>query len=78
MDSAEFDRVIKTNLYGVFCCMKFEVAAMEASGGGAIVNATSSNGLVGVANNPSSNASKFGVVRTNSFTESIALSSNER
>lgn len=70
MDSAEFDRVIKTNLYGVFYCMKYEVAAMEASGGGAIVNTTSSNGLVGVANNPSYNASKFAVV---GITRNVAI-----
>ena len=35
------------NLTGVFLCMKYEIPRMLASGGGAIVNASSSVGLVG-------------------------------
>jgi NAD(P)-dependent dehydrogenase (short-subunit alcohol dehydrogenase family) len=62
MDSAAFDRVMKINLYGVFYCMKYEVQAMEASGGGAIVNTSSSNGFVGIPRNPQYNASKFAVI----------------
>ncbi|CCQ44467.1 short chain dehydrogenase family protein [Pseudarthrobacter siccitolerans] len=62
MDSAVFDRVMKINLYGVFYCMKYEVLAMEANGGGAIVNTSSSNGLIGIPRNPPYNASKFGVI----------------
>ena len=62
MDSAVFDRVMKVNLYGVFYCMKYELLAMEANGGGAIVNTSSSNGLIGIPRNPPYNASKFGVI----------------
>src|SRR5260370_21625823 len=42
-----FDRVIATNLKGVFLGMKYEIPAMLASGGGAIVNLSSTVGLVG-------------------------------
>lgn len=34
----DFDRLIKTNLYGEYYCMKHEVAEMLKTGGGAIVN----------------------------------------
>jgi A-factor type gamma-butyrolactone 1'-reductase (1S-forming) len=42
-----FDRVIATNLKGVFLGMKYEIPAMLVSGGGAIVNLSSTVGLVG-------------------------------
>ena len=70
MNSAVFERVMKVNLYGVFYCMKHEVLAMEASGGGAIVNTSSSNGFVGIPRNPSYNASKFGVI---GITKNVAI-----
>jgi NAD(P)-dependent dehydrogenase (short-subunit alcohol dehydrogenase family) len=49
MEVAEevFDRVIATNLKGVFLGMKYEIPAMLAVGGGAIVNLSSTVGLVG-------------------------------
>jgi NAD(P)-dependent dehydrogenase (short-subunit alcohol dehydrogenase family) len=43
----QFDRVIATNLKGVFLGMKYEIPAMLAGGGGAIVNLSSTVGLVG-------------------------------
>lgn len=70
MDSAVFDRVLKINLYGVFYCMKYEVIAMEAGGGGAIVNTSSSNGLIGIPRNASYNASKFAVI---GMTKNVAI-----
>ncbi|NGP06736.1 glucose 1-dehydrogenase [Rhodococcus sp. 14C212] len=70
MDSAVFDRVMKINLYGVFYCMKYEVLAMEASGGGAIVNTSSINGLIGIPRNASYNASKFAVI---GITKNVAI-----
>jgi NAD(P)-dependent dehydrogenase (short-subunit alcohol dehydrogenase family) len=42
-----FVRVIATNLKGVFLGMKYEIPAMLAVGGGAIVNLSSTVGLVG-------------------------------
>lgn len=47
VDEDQFDRVIATNLKGVFLGMKYEIPAMLASGGGAIVNLSSTVGLVG-------------------------------
>jgi NAD(P)-dependent dehydrogenase (short-subunit alcohol dehydrogenase family) len=63
---AVFDEVVAVNLKGVFLCMKHEISAMQASGGGAIVNVTSTVGLVGYGE-PESGlapyiASKHGVV----------------
>ena len=40
-------KVIDVNLKGVFFCMKHQITAMRKSGGGAIVNTSSANGLVG-------------------------------
>jgi NAD(P)-dependent dehydrogenase (short-subunit alcohol dehydrogenase family) len=58
-----FYRVIATNLKGVFLCLKYEIAAMLAGGGGAIVNLTSTVGLVGTgAGIAPYIASKHGVV----------------
>jgi NAD(P)-dependent dehydrogenase (short-subunit alcohol dehydrogenase family) len=47
MTDAEFRRVIDVNLFGVFYCMKYEVPAMLARGGGVIVNCSSTAGLRG-------------------------------
>lgn len=43
-----FDRVISINLKGVFIGMKYEIPAMRAVGTGAIVNVSSTVGLVGI------------------------------
>ena len=58
-----FERVIAINLKGVFLGMKFAIAAMLRSGGGAIVNNASVAGLVGFAGIPAYCASKGGVVQ---------------
>ncbi len=42
-----FDLVTAVNLKGVFLCLKYEIPAMLAAGGGAIVNVSSTVGLVG-------------------------------
>lgn len=55
-------RVIDVNLSGVFYCMKHEIAAMLAGGGGAIVNMASILGQVGFATAPAYVAAKHGVV----------------
>lgn len=57
-----WDRVIDVNLRGVWWCMKHEIPAMLAAGGGAIVNCSSIAGLVGFAGIPAYVASKHGVV----------------
>ncbi len=65
-----FDAVLATNLRGVFLCMKYEITAMLASGGGTIVNTSSIGGLVGGAHNSDYGTSKWGLT---SLTRSAAL-----
>jgi len=59
---ADWDRVIRVNLTGVWLCMKYEIPQMLKEGGGAIVNTASGAGLVGVPRMPAYVASKHGVV----------------
>jgi len=58
----DWDWVVSVNLKGVFLCLKYEIAYMLQQGHGAIVNAASVAGLVGVKNNAAYVASKHGVV----------------
>ena len=62
LSEAEWDKVLDVNLKGVFFCMKHETLAMRKTGGGAIVNTSSANGLVGAPNSADYIASKHGVV----------------
>ncbi len=57
-----WDRIIATNLTGVWLCMKHEIPHMLKQGGGAIVNTASNFGLVGSNGMPAYSASKHGVV----------------
>ncbi len=57
-----WDRTIGINLTGVWLCMKAEIPAMLANGGGAIVNCSSIAGLIGFGGSPAYVASKHGVV----------------
>ena len=57
-----FDRIIAVNLKGVFLGMKYGIAAMQRTGGGAIVNTASVSGLRGAAAFPIYCASKAGVI----------------
>jgi NAD(P)-dependent dehydrogenase (short-subunit alcohol dehydrogenase family) len=58
----EFDRVQAINLRGVFLAMKYEILAMLAGGGGAIVNNSSVGGLTGGSGNGAYGSSKHGVI----------------
>ena len=62
--------VIETDLSGVFYCMKYEIPAMLSNGGGAIVNMSSANGLVGLAGMSAYTTAKHGVI---GLTKSAAL-----
>lgn len=57
-----WDRIIAVNLTGVWLGMKYEIPAMIAAGGGAIVNTSSGVGLKAFPNQPAYVASKHGVV----------------
>jgi NAD(P)-dependent dehydrogenase (short-subunit alcohol dehydrogenase family) len=57
-----FDLVMETNVKGVFLSMKYEIAAMLATGGGAIVNTAAVSALIGFQNLAPYNASKHAVM----------------
>jgi NAD(P)-dependent dehydrogenase (short-subunit alcohol dehydrogenase family) len=58
-----WDQVLNTNLKGIWLCMKLEIPAMLRQGEGAIVNASSVDGLVASRRGlPAYVASKHGVV----------------
>jgi NAD(P)-dependent dehydrogenase (short-subunit alcohol dehydrogenase family) len=54
--------LMDVNLHGVFYCMKYEIAAMAAQGGGAIVNTTSILGSVALPTAAAYTAAKHAVV----------------
>ena len=57
-----FQRNIGVNLCGTFLCMKYEIAAMLKTGGGAIVNTSSNAGILAISNAADYVAGKHGVV----------------
>ncbi|GGQ55356.1 SDR family NAD(P)-dependent oxidoreductase [Streptomyces flaveolus] len=62
-DIEAYQRVVRTNLDGVFYSMRYELPAMQAAGkGGAIVNVASILGSVAFAGSPAYVAAKHGVV----------------
>jgi|TARA_R110002049_G_scaffold199766_4_gene370184 NAD(P)-dependent dehydrogenase (short-subunit alcohol dehydrogenase family) len=61
-DEDVWDRALSINLTGVMHCMRAEAGAMLQSGGGAIVNTSSINGLTGNPSQPAYVATKHGVV----------------
>jgi NAD(P)-dependent dehydrogenase (short-subunit alcohol dehydrogenase family) len=62
IDLDEFDLGIATNIRGTFLGMRFQIPAMLASGGGAIVNMASIAGLNGTANLAAYVAGKAGII----------------
>lgn len=62
IDPEAFDRGIRTNVRGTFLGLKYEVEAMLASGGGAIVNMASLAGVRGNANLAAYVAGKAGII----------------
>lgn len=62
LETADWRRVIDINLTGVFLCCKHQTRAMMVSGGGAIVNISSTDGVIGRPDASDYNASKHGVL----------------
>jgi NAD(P)-dependent dehydrogenase (short-subunit alcohol dehydrogenase family) len=58
----EWNRIIDTNLRGVFLCMKYEIPLILEQGGGAIVNTSSGAGVIGIKGSPAYTAAKHGVI----------------
>jgi len=65
-----FDKIIGTNLKGMWLGLKYEIPHMKAQGGGAIVNMASNAGIQGIRNIAIYSASKHGVV---GLTKTVAL-----
>ena len=61
-DEADWNRIIDTNLHGVFLCMKYEIPLILKQGGGAIVNTSSGAGVIGIKGSPAYTAAKHGVI----------------
>ena len=70
MEPDEFRRVIDINLTGTFLGMHFTVPSMRKAGGGAIINISSTAGLMGYATIAAYGASKWGV---RGMTKAVAL-----
>jgi NAD(P)-dependent dehydrogenase (short-subunit alcohol dehydrogenase family) len=66
----EFDRLVATNLRGVFLAMKREIALMARSGGGAVVNTSSGAGVKAFRDQAAYAATKHAVI---GLTSSAAL-----
>jgi NAD(P)-dependent dehydrogenase (short-subunit alcohol dehydrogenase family) len=59
---AEFDRIMRIDLKGVFLCLKYQIAQMLTGGGGAIVNTASVAGVIADPGMSPYVAAKHGVV----------------
>ena len=70
LEEDEWDRVLTTNVKGMYTLVKHSVPHMKAQGHGSIVTLGSEMGVVAVPESPSYNASKGAVIM---FTKSIAL-----
>ena len=66
----EWDKIIRVNLKGTFLCCKYIGKQMIESGGGSIINISTTAGITGVSRAPAYCASKAGVVL---LTKSLAL-----
>ncbi|WP_437940994.1 SDR family NAD(P)-dependent oxidoreductase [Sorangium sp. So ce341] len=75
MTNAEYDRVMDTNLRGAFWCMKYQIKAMLAGGGGSIVNCASVAATRGSPGISAYSATKGGLV---AFTRCAALEVAQR
>ena len=67
---AEFDQLLAVNLKGLWNCLKAQLPALQANGGGAIVNTSSVMGWLGAGGMAAYSATKHGVV---GLTRSVAL-----
>lgn len=74
-ESDDWLRVIDINLNGVWRCMRAQIPAILASGGGTIVNVSSVAGLIGFPRHPAYAASKHGVI---GLTKTAALEYGKR
>ena len=70
IDPSEWRRCVEVSLSGQFYCARRVIPAMKTQGGGAIINITSTTGLMGMPNRSPYVAAKFGVV---GLTKTLAM-----
>lgn len=70
LPTESWNRCIQLTQQSLYYCLKYQVNAMKLTGGGAIVNTSSANGLVGMENNSAYSAAKWAV---NGLTKTVAL-----
>ena len=75
LDPDEFDLAVRVNMRGTFLGVKFEIAAMLANGGGAIVNMASVAGLQAMTNLAAYVTGKAGII---ALTQTAALDYADR
>ncbi len=69
-EESDFDATVAVNLKGTWLCMKYEIPEMLRSGGGSIVNCSSTAGLRGGARASAYYATKHAII---GLTKSVAL-----
>ncbi|MFT4572405.1 MAG: NAD(P)-dependent dehydrogenase (short-subunit alcohol dehydrogenase family) [Hyphomicrobiaceae bacterium] len=75
VETQEWDRVVDINLKGTFLVARYAIIGMLETGGGAIVNVSSIEGLQGTEGGSAYNASKGGVVL---LTKNLAIDYGRR
>ncbi|HEV2634480.1 MAG TPA: glucose 1-dehydrogenase [Actinocrinis sp.] len=61
-DQANFDDVVAVNLYGLWSCLRHQIPAIVAAGGGTVVNCASVAAHLGHAKSPLYSATKHAVI----------------
>ena len=62
LEARSFRRALEVNVLGTFLCLRLEIHAMLATGGGAIINTSSANGLVAIPAGADYVASKHAII----------------
>lgn len=70
IDEETWDKIININLKSIFLFCKFSIPLMIKSGGGSIINTSSSAGIIGIPNNDAYTAAKGATVQ---LTKSMAV-----
>lgn len=75
IDLKDWQDVIQTNINGTFYTLKYALPLMEKTGGGSVVNLSSSNGFVGIPGLSCYTATKHAII---GITQSVALEYAQR
>jgi 3-oxoacyl-[acyl-carrier protein] reductase len=70
VDTAVFDEIIRTGLYGTFWAAKYAIPHLIAAGGGSIINISAASSQLAITGRPSYQSSKGAI---NSLTRQVAV-----